>query len=88
LVPLIEGKETKRSRALGFHIKGQAAWHDGNLKAYRGTKSKNWELYDLATDPGESKNLATEKPQALKKMIQAWTTWKASVDASDQGKDY
>jgi arylsulfatase A-like enzyme len=88
LVPLIEGKETKRSRALGFHIKGQAAWHDGTLKAYRGAKSNTWELYDLASDPGETKNLATEKQQRLKKMIQAWTTWKASVDASDQGQDY
>ena len=88
LVPLIEGKETKRSRPLGFHIKGQAAWHDGTLKAYRGAKSKTWELYDLASDPGETKNLAAEKLQVLKKMIQAWTTWKASVDASDQGKDY
>lgn len=88
LVPLIEGKETKRSRPLGFHIKGQAAWHDGTLKAYRAAKSKTWELYDLASDPGETKNLATEKQQRLKKMIQAWTSWKASVDASDQGKDY
>lgn len=88
LVPLIKGKENKRPRPLGFHIKGQAAWHDGTLKAYRGTKSKKWELYDLATDPGETKNLAAEKPQELKKMIQAWTTWKASVEASDQGKDY
>ena len=88
LVPLIAGKETKRSRPLGFHIKGQAAWHDGTLKAYRGAKSKIWELYDLASDPRETKNLATEKQQRLKIMIQDWTTWKASVDASDQGKDY
>jgi arylsulfatase A-like enzyme len=88
LVPLIEGKASKRSKPLGFHIKGQAAWHDDSLKAYRSTKSKKWELYDLATDPGETKNLAAEKKAQLKKMIQAWTTWKASVDASDNGKDY
>ncbi len=88
LLPLIEGKATERPRPLAFHIKGQAAWHEGNLKAYRGAKSKSWELYDLATDPRETKNLAEEKPKRLQKMITAWTEWKASVDASDNGKDY
>ncbi|MBG86394.1 MAG: N-acetylgalactosamine 6-sulfate sulfatase [Verrucomicrobiales bacterium] len=88
LLPLINGSMSKRPRPLAFHIRGKAAWHDGMMKAYGDVKKGKWELYDLAADPRESADLASQKPQELKSMIAAWTRWKASVDASDNGADY
>lgn len=88
LLPLINGSMPERPQPLAFHIRGKAAWHDGMLKAYGDVKKGKWELYDLASDPTESKDLAGEKPGRLKAMIAAWTKWKKSVDASDNGADY
>lgn len=88
LLPLIEGRMTTRPAPLGFHITGQAAWHEGNLKAYRSKRNAKWKLFDLAKDPREKNDLATAKPKRLATMVEAWTEWKASVDASDQGGDY
>ncbi|MFT4690530.1 MAG: arylsulfatase A-like enzyme [Limisphaerales bacterium] len=88
LLPIINGSLKSRPRPLAFHIRGKAAWHDGDLKAVGTVKGDKWELYDLAADPKESHNLAAEKGAKLKSMVKAWTQWKASVDASDQGADY
>ena len=88
LMPLIKGEMETRPQPLGFHIKGQAAWHDGMMKAYRKKAGGDWELYDLGEDPKEATDLAKEKPKKLQAMVKAWTEWKASVDASDEGADY
>lgn len=88
LLPLIKGSMKERPRPLAFHIRGKAAWHDGMLKAYGDVTKGKWELYDLASDPSESTDLAKDKPRKLKSMVAAWTKWKASVDASDNGADY
>ncbi len=89
LLPAIRGEMTERSQPLGFHIKGQAAWHDGSLKAYCKKVGQNdWQLYDLASDPSEKTNLAEQQPERLAAMVTAWQAWKTSVDASDKGGDY
>lgn len=88
LLPVINGEMKERPKPLAFHIKGKAAWHDGMMKAHGDVKKGKWELYDLAADPGETTDLAQEKPKKLKSMIAAWTKWKKSVDASDNGADY
>ena len=38
-----------------------------------------WRLYNLATDPGETKDLATEMPALLKKFQQAWQDYADDV---------
>lgn len=87
LLPLIKGEMQERPKPLGFHIKGVAAWHDGNWKAVRANK-RDWELFDLSADSGEKNDLAGEHADKLQDMVAAWTKWKASVDASDNGGDY
>ena len=89
LIPLFDGVMQTRPQPLGFHIRGQAAWHDGDWKAYcKKVDSDNWELYNLKDDPQEKKNLAEAKWMKLKAMVGAWEKWKASVEASDHGGDY
>ena len=44
--------------------------------------SADFELYDLETDPGESHNLANEKPELLEKMKNGYMTWFNDVSST------
>jgi hypothetical protein len=35
----------------------------------------DWQLDDLSTDIGETKNLATEKPELVAELSKAWDNW-------------
>jgi arylsulfatase A-like enzyme len=50
---------------LYWEINGWTAIRQADWRAVKPSKSKMWELYDLATDPGESKNLATAHSDVL-----------------------
>src|SRR5204863_5812448 len=36
---------------------------------------KNWELYELSTDPGEQRNLARDRQDIVARMDQAYDRW-------------
>ncbi len=40
---------------------------------------ERWELYDMQSDPGETKNVATGQPEVVKKLSQAYDKWFADV---------
>jgi len=46
------------------------------------------ELYDLITDPAETKDLAAEKPEAVARMKPILDAWQDSVVRSLAGADY
>ncbi|MCI0463794.1 MAG: sulfatase-like hydrolase/transferase [Gemmataceae bacterium] len=71
---------------------GHAAWLDGSWKLHRienlKTNAVTWELYDLATDAKESRDLLAQQPErvaAIRKDLEAWLT---SVVRSLNGEDY
>ena len=68
-----------------------AAWLDNDWKLHR-IEAKNgpvkWELYNLATDRTESKDLFAAEPQRAAKMQGELTAWLKGVVASLNGKDY
>jgi hypothetical protein len=49
---------------------------------------EKYELYDLIKDPGESKDLAAEKPEVVAKMKPVLEAWQDSVVKSLAGGDY
>ncbi|MCB1096970.1 MAG: sulfatase-like hydrolase/transferase [Verrucomicrobiae bacterium] len=73
---------------------GHAAWLDWPWKLHRIENVKKdapgviWELYNLETDPLESKSLIAEQPERVKQMQTAMTPWLKSVVGSLNGKDY
>ncbi|MDG2124326.1 MAG: sulfatase-like hydrolase/transferase, partial [Verrucomicrobiales bacterium] len=70
---------------------GHTAWIDWPWKLHQINGKKNlqtFELYNLESDPMESKNLATTHPDRTKTMHAALSTWLTSVVDSLNGNDY
>ena len=53
----------------------------GNWKWIESAKGGG--LFDLAADPGETKDLSHEKPDVLANMKARWNAWRREMDASD-----
>jgi hypothetical protein len=49
---------------------------------------EHWELYDLAADPAEQKDLSAEKTGQLQAMKERWFEWFESTLRSRAGADY
>ena len=71
---------------------GHAAWLDGDWKLHRieidKTGNVKWELYGLADDPTESRDLAQTEPVRAGRMKQELERWLGSVARSLNGEDY
>ena len=88
LLPMLEGDDSARSTPLGFRHQNRPILIDNDYKLHQVKGAKGYELYNLADDPAESKNLIAEKPDIAKRMQTALEAWVATVDASVEGKDY
>jgi arylsulfatase A-like enzyme len=71
---------------------GHAAWLDGTWKLHRiepaNATAPRWELYDLAADPKEAKDLLAAEPERAARMKKELTAWLESVVRSLNGEDY
>jgi arylsulfatase A-like enzyme len=68
-------------------LRGHATLIDNRYKLHR-LAADHSELYDLVADPGETKDLAGEKPDLVKKMQAELQNWQLSVERSLTGADY
>jgi arylsulfatase A-like enzyme len=87
--PLLEQKGPMPQRPLFWHYPHYSnqggrpgdAVRLGNLKAVEFFEDWHIELYDLAADPGETKDLASAQPQRVAEMKKMLADWRKSVDA-------
>ena len=73
LVPAFKGQEIARPKPLFFQYTKGSAIRDGQWKMVRDTPT--WELYDLASDRTETKDLAAKHPEIVQKMDAEWKAW-------------
>lgn len=87
ILPLFKGETPKRTHGIYFGNKGTALI-DGNYKLVKNGKGSKWELYDLEKDMAETTDLAAQLPERVRIMTQEAEAITASINESEQGKDY
>jgi len=80
LGPLLFEGQSLPDRTLFWRAGSQATVRSGNWKLYR--KGNQVELYNLANDLGEQRDLARQKPDLVKRLSAAWAEWEADVNKS------
>jgi arylsulfatase len=73
LLPAFDGKRLER-RLLAWEHEGNRAIRDGDWKAVA-LKDGPWELFDLAKDRLEQRDLATKHPDRLRNLTNRWDAW-------------
>ncbi|HAE12326.1 MAG TPA: N-acetylgalactosamine-4-sulfatase, partial [Opitutae bacterium] len=72
LVPYLTGKYKEDPHEwLYWRQSNKAAFRVGDMKIVRQTPQK-WELYDLAKDPSETRDLIKERPEEFQLLLQGW----------------
>ncbi|HEV56495.1 MAG TPA: arylsulfatase [Phycisphaerales bacterium] len=81
LGPVLRGRTRDGYEALFFeHVGGRAVrMGDWKLVAFSRTQDR-WELYNLADDLTETRDLAAQHPDRVRAMAAAWGQWAQSVD--------
>jgi arylsulfatase A-like enzyme len=75
LLPSLQGKKQPDPTTLFFHHAKGRALRSGKWKLVFNRdngKKANWELYDLANDPNEIKDLAKGNPKQVKALAKIW----------------
>ncbi len=89
LRPLLTQEVGTRPKPIPFRYQGKSALVDNNYKLLTENLERgSFQLYDLAADPKESRDLAATKPEVFTKMKKELLAWNATVDASFAGEDY
>jgi len=85
LMPYLTGKKSGPPHEnLYWRVGPQAALRQGDWKLVRaGQKGQAgpWQLYELAKDPGESKDLVGEKPDIVEELVREWERLDAEMVA-------
>lgn len=75
--PWIRRRSATKARALFWSFNDEQAAREGCWKIVRSSKQAPWELYDIAVDPGETRDLAAQRPQMVAHLDKAWLQWAA-----------
>jgi len=81
LLPAFMGQSDARTHPLYWEWRNGQAVREGDWKLVRWGKDKPWELYNLAVDPTETNDLATQQPDRLDELEETFRQWKATVPA-------
>lgn len=63
---------------IGYELSGDEALYRGDLKLSRGLPplgDGRWRLFDIAADPGETRDLARERPELVARLAAEYDAW-------------
>jgi arylsulfatase len=83
LVPDFKGKEREDHDALFWEHMGNQAVRMGDWKLVS-KKNDSWELYNLAKDRTELKDLSDQEPEKKQEMLRAYGKWSMDVGVRDR----
>ena len=72
LVPAFARDGTVKRESLWWQHEGNRALRAGDWKIVAAGKESGWELYDLKTDPTETKNVAKDHPEKVRELAAEW----------------
>ena len=89
LLPFLKGENSARPHpTLFWRIDGMWAIRHGDMKLVHGQAGDTpAELFDLASDVGEQKDLAASNPGKVKELQSLWNTWNAEQESPKPEKD-
>jgi arylsulfatase A-like enzyme len=80
---------TTRDAPIPFRFGNSGAWVDNAYKlVVTDIEDQTYQLFDLTSDPGESKDIAGANPERFNSMKSAFQMWNESVQGSVDGQDY
>jgi arylsulfatase A-like enzyme len=83
LLPFLSGAKPGRPHdVLYWRFHAKQAIRLGDWKLVKEQRQGRWELYNLAEDIGESKDLAEKMPEKVKELEKAWQEWNAQLRAA------
>lgn len=89
LKPIFKNDISNRDKKIPFRYKDQGALIDNNFKFIATSiQKKEFELYNLENDSGETTDLATQNPMIFNQMKTDFLKWSKSIDSSLSGIDY
>ena len=82
LLPFLTAEKPGRPHdVLFWRFHAKQAIRSGDWKLVKEQGQGRWELYNLADDIGESKDLAGRMPEKVKELDKAWQAWNAELHA-------
>jgi len=82
LLPYLRGEKTGRPHdVLYWRFRANQAIRMGDWKLVKAAGQERWELYNLAEDIGETKNLAEQMPEKVSELEKLWQDWNAQLQA-------
>ena len=94
LVPLLRGEAGEVYGAdtpVGMEVSGQAALFKGDYKLVRNNPRYGdgvWRLYDLARDPGETRDLATERKDLFSELMRDYEAYTETMGVLEMPAGY
>ncbi len=83
LLPVWAGEVSDvRAEPLCWELMGNRAVRDGRWKLVWGVGTQRWELYDLATDRSETRDVSTRYPARAAALAAVWEHWADRTGAS------
>ncbi len=71
----LAGRAPSPHRSLFWHYNRSGAVRDRRYKLVKPRASKTWSLYDLAADPGETRDLADRRPEVVSRLSRQYDRW-------------